>query len=164
MDRLLLTLVTLAVAVAVYALMLKGWRARQARQLDLPRPPVPAGAPEPVFPAVPGLFVGTTDSEDWLDRITVHGLSHRGTGRLLVCRDGVRLTRAGLDELLVPVGSLTSVDVEEALAGKVVHGGMLVLTWRLGPRTLASAFRADDRSTHVPLRDAIAALISLEVA
>jgi len=164
MDRFLLTLATLAFACAVYALMRKGWRSRQARQSDLPPPPVADGDSEALFPAVPGLFVGTTSSSDWLDRIAVHGLSHRGKGQLLLCRDGVHISRDGFDDVFVPVGSLEAVGVEEALAGKVVSGGMLVLTWRLGPRSLASAFRADDRTTHVPLRDAIAALISLEAA
>jgi hypothetical protein len=164
MDRLLLTLATLAFAGAVYALMRKGWVSRQGRQADLPAPPVPLGTSDPLFPAVPGLFVGTTGSDDWLDRIAVHDLSHRSKGRLVLCHDGVHISRDGLDDLFVPVGSLEAVSVEESLAGKVVSGGMLVVTWRLGPRSLASAFRADDRTSHVPLRDAIAALISLEAA
>lgn len=164
MDRFLLTLGTLAFALAVYALMRKGWRSRQRRQVDLPAPHVASGDSEPLFPAVPGLFVGTTSSDDWLDRIAVHGLSHRANGRLLVCGDGVHVEREGLDDVFLPVHELLSAEVEESLAGKVVSGGMLVLTWQLGGRRLASAFRADDRTTHVPLRDAIAALISLEAA
>jgi len=162
MDRFLLTLATLTFACAVYALMRKGWRSRQTRQADLPAPRIPVGDAEPLLPAVPGLFVGTTSSDDWLDRIAVHGLSHRGSGRLVVCGDGIHIERDGLGGLLIPADDLVSVEVEEALAGKVVSGGMLVLTWRLGERRLASAFRADDRTDHVPLRDAIAALISLE--
>jgi hypothetical protein len=164
MDRLLLTVATLAFAAAVYALMRRGWHNRQARQADLPAPPVAEGTSEAVFPAVPGLFVGTTDSSDWLDRIAVHTLSHRAKGTVRVCRDGVHLDRDGLDEVYLPLGSIEQVAVEESLAGKVVSGGMLVLTWRLGERSLATAFRADDRTTHVPLRDAIAALVHLEVS
>ena len=162
MDRLLLTLATLALAGGSYLLMLKGWRSRQRRQADVPPPPVPSGAAEVLVPAVPGLFVGTTSAGDWLDRIAVHHLSDRARAELVVARDGVHLEREGLPELFVPLADLEHVSVEEALAGKVVSGGMLVLTWRLGARRVASAFRADDRAAHVALRDALSALLPVE--
>ena len=155
MDRLLLTLGTLALALVAYAGMLKGWRARQGRQSDLPAPPVPTSEAAVVAGPVPGLFVGTTGADSWLDRVAVHHLSTRAAAQALVAEDGVHVDRAGLPELFVPWSDLDRADVETALGGKVVSTGMLVLTWRLGDRVLRSAFRADDRDAHTLLLNAI---------
>ena len=158
-SRILLTLGTLLVAGAAYALMLRGWRARGRRQADLPAPPVATGTAPLLVAGVPGLFVGTTGADHWLDRIAVHGLSHRASGEMAVAADGAHIARDGVPPLFVPVEALEAVTVETALAGKVVSTGMLVLTWRLGPRRLASGFRADDPSDHARLREALIGLL-----
>jgi len=72
-----------------------------------------------------------------------------------VAEDGVHVLRDGLPEVFVPRGDLRAVSVEQSLAGKIVSTGMLVLTWRLGGRELATAFRADDPAAHHRLRDAL---------
>ncbi|MCW2598729.1 MAG: hypothetical protein JWM02_558 [Frankiales bacterium] len=161
-PRILLTAGTLLFAAVVYALMLKGWRARQRRQSDLPAPPVATGVARSLISATPGLFVGTTCATDWLDRIAVHRLSDRSTASLRVAEDGVHLDRPDLPTIFLPLASITAVSIEQSLAGKVISGGMLVVTWRLGARTLASAFRATDHSAHARLRDAITALLPVE--
>ena len=159
MPRLLLTLGTLALASSAYLLMLKGWRGRQRRQADLPAPPTvserPGRGDSAAHERVQGLFVGTTDAERWLDRIAVHHLSDRASGELSVGEHGVVIDRPGLSALLLPWESIESAEVETALGGKVVTTGMLVLTWRLGARRVRSAFRADDRTAHEVLRDAV---------
>ena len=164
LGRVLLTLGTLLFAGVFYALMLKGWRNRQRRQADLPEPPRASGGGRVVVAGVPGLFVGTTSAGDWLDRIAVHHLSDRATGELVVADDVVHVDREGLPELFLPFTSITEVTIEQSLAGKVVSGGMLVVTWRLGARTLASAFRATDSVAHARLRDAITSLLPVETA
>jgi hypothetical protein len=163
MPRLLLTLGTIALALCAYALMLKGWRGRQGRQADLPAPlEGPAG--ESLAPSVPGLVVGTTDAEDWLDRIAVHHLSDRATGRLTLVERGVLLERSCLPALLLPWEAVDSADVENALGGKVVSTGMLLVTWRWGGRRLRTAFRCDDPAQHEVLRAAISARLTLEAS
>lgn len=161
-NRVLLTVGTVLFAAVFYALMLKGWRSRQRRQADLPEPPAATGDARSILPPVPGLFVGTTSAGDWLDRIAVHRLSDRSTAELLVAEDGVHLVREGLPELYLPFPVIEAVSIEQSLAGKIVSGGMLVLTWRLGSRSLATAFRATDHSAHARLRDAITALLPVE--
>ncbi|MCW2671699.1 MAG: hypothetical protein JWP14_288 [Frankiales bacterium] len=164
MDRLLLTLGTLAFCSVGYALMARGWRSRLRRQADVPSPAVSDGAARVLVDWVPGLFVGTTAAGDWLDRIAVHQLSDRATGELCLAEDGVHVIRDGLPEVFVPRADLRGATVEQSLAGKIVSTGMLVLTWRLGDRELASAFRADDPAAHVRLRTALAALVPLEIS
>jgi hypothetical protein len=163
MDRLLLTLGTLAFCATGYALMLKGWRSRQSRQHDLPAPPVSDGTAK-VLEAEPGLFVGTTRASDWLDRIVVHQLSDRATGELCLAADGVHVLRDELPEVFIPLADLRAVAVEQSLAGKVVSTGMLVLTWQLGTETLASAFRANDPAAQVRLRDHLTTMLPVEIA
>lgn len=158
-DRVLLTLATLLFACAVYLLMYRGWRSRQRRQSDLPPPPVaPADPGSVVVGAVPGLFIGTTTEHDWLDRIAVHDLSHRAAGWLTVRSGGVVIEREGLADLHLPYDVLLDAGTGDALAGKVVgRDGLLLLTWRLGARTLRTGFRADDHSAHRRLADAVRA-------
>ena len=155
MDRLLLTVGTFALCVVCYALMARGWRSRLRRQVDVPAPPRSDGRAQLLLDAVPGLYVGTTAADDWLDRIAVHHLSDRATGELCLAEDGVHVLRDGLPEVFVPRQDLLGASVEQSLAGKVVSTGMLVLTWRLGQREVATAFRADDPAAHPRVRDAL---------
>ena len=159
MDRLLLTLGTLALAFLAYAGMLKGWRSRERRQSDLPVPAVATGTAALLAGPVPGLFVGTTGADSWLDRVAVHHLSDRAAAEASVATDGVHVARAGLPELFVPWSDLERADVETALGGKVVSTGMLVITWRLGDRRLRTAFRADDGDAHALLLNAISTTV-----
>ena len=157
MERTGYTLLTLLAVGLLYLLMLRGWRSRQRRQGDLPPPPRP---PERrgglLLPAVPGLFVGTTYAEDWLDRIAVHDLAHRAAGWLLVATDGVHVQREGLPDLYLPYDVIESAAPGDALAGKVVgREGLLLVDWHLGGRLVTSGFRADDHGAHRRLADAI---------
>lgn len=161
-DRVLLTVATLLFALAVYGLMYRGWRSRQRRQSDLPAPaPPPADRGRVLVGATPGLFVGTTTDGDWLDRIAVHGLSDRATGWVSVSDTGVLVEREGLPDLFLhfdPTRADPVLDAAtgDALAGKVVgRDGLLLLTWRLGSRTLQSGFRADDHAAHRRIADLV---------
>jgi hypothetical protein len=155
MQRLLLTFGTFGLAGLGWLGMLRGWRRRQGRQFDLPAPALPSRPVRQVLPGVPGVWVGTTGAGDWLDRVAVHHLSDRAAAEVVVAQDGVHVHRDGLRELYLPLADVTAVSIEQALAGKVMSGGMLVVTWRLGDRLLASAFRADDHAAHAVLRDAL---------
>jgi hypothetical protein len=166
LDRVLLTLATFAFAGGCYLLMLKGWRSRQRRQADLPAPPAPPAVAAPaVLAPVSGVYVGTTSAADWLDRIAVHGLSDRSTARLTVATDGVHVDRAPLPELYLPYAAVEQVALGDALAGKVMgRDGLVLLTWRLGERSLTSGFRADDHADHARLVDAVSAQLSRATA
>ena len=154
--RALLVLGGLLALVGAYLLMLRGWRSRQRRQAFLPAPPVPSGAGTTVVGAVPGLFVGTTFAGRWLDRVAVHGLSDRSLAELTVATDGVHVDREGASPVFVPFEAVERAEPGDALAGKVMGpGGLLLLTWRLGDSTVTSGFRATDHGEHARLADLI---------
>ena len=157
MDRVLLTAGFLLAVVALWLLMLKGWRGRVRRQGDLPPPPAPpVDRGEVVLPATAGLFVGTTFADDWLDRVAVHDLAHRAAGWIRLDTAGVTVEREGLPDLFLPYGDVERASLGDALAGKVIgKGGMVLLDWRLGSRLLTSGFRADDHGAHGRLVDAV---------
>ena len=158
-DRVLYVGAMLLAVGLLYLLMLKGWRSRQRRQGDLPAPPEPPFEQgEPLLPAVAGLFVGTTTTGQWLDRVAVHDLGHRAAAWLVVAADGVHVEREGLPDLYLPWSVVESAGLGDALAGKVVGpDGLLLVQWRLGGRSLTSGFRADDHDAHRVLADAITA-------
>jgi hypothetical protein len=156
-ERVLLTAGVLLAVVLLWLLMLKGWRGRLRRQADLPPPPSPPQVRgDVVVPATPGLFVGTTFADDWLDRVAVHDLAHRAAGWIRLDTAGVTVEREGLADLFLPYADLERASVGDALAGKVIGPeGMVLLDWRLGGRLLTSGFRADDHGAHRRLVDAV---------
>ena len=161
--RLLLTLGMLVFLLGISLLMLRSWRRRLRSQSDLPPPPrPPQSLGDVVVAAVPGLFIGTTFADDWLDRVAAHGLAHRASGWVSVHTDGVRFDREGESELYLPFTDVTAAEVGDALAGKVIgKGGMLLVDWRLGDRLLTSGFRADDHREHRRLAEAISAHLTV---
>jgi hypothetical protein len=150
LERAALTLGMLLLVALLYLLMLKGWRSRQRRQGDLPPPPAaPEVRGEILVGAVPGLFVGTTFAEDWLDRVAVHDLAHRAAGWLVLTTDGVHVEREGLPDLYLPYDCVEQAATGDALAGKVMgRDGLLLVDWRLGGRLLTSGFRAEEHAAH----------------
>ena len=163
-QRVELVLLGAAAICGVYLLMLRGWRRRQRRQSFLPAPATPVGAAQVVVGAVPGLFVGTTFAGRWLDRVAVHGLCDRSLAELSLRTDGVHLDREGAGELFLPYADIDDAAPGDALAGKVMgRGGLLLLTWRLGGTLLTSAFRADDHAQHTRLAAAIRAHLATPV-
>lgn len=149
-PALLLTALVLAVAVGGWLLMLRGWRRRKARQgdVELPAPPTTSGAQR--LPPLSGLYVGTVTAGDWLDRVAAHGLGFRAPGVLRYDDAGVTVERDGELPFLIPLEALREVRLAQALAGKVVGpGGLLVVTWDLEGRALDTGFRAQDPGAHV---------------
>jgi hypothetical protein len=166
-----------AVAVVVLAiflawgLMYLGWKRRQARQSDVaPLPAVPEGLAERArAEGVEGSYVSTTTATDPLDRITAHGLGDGGVAHVLVAdggsaEAGVLVARTGAPDLFVPATALADVRVESMRAGKAAPHGLLVIEWRLGDRSLATAFRPRDQHEREGVMRSVRALIARQDA
>lgn len=161
MIRLVLVLVCLAVLAGALLGMWVGWRHRAGRQRELR--PLPEPAAElgcPIIEGETGLYVGTTSSRSWQDRIVVHGLGRRAAATATLFPAGLVIDRVGDSVIYVPAASIIEGRLAPALAGKVVGaGGLLVVRWRLGDWVLDTGFRADDERRYPEWLRAIAGLV-----
>lgn len=159
LSRLLLTVLLLAVFGGLCWLMWRGYQRRAARQADLP---VPASAPpSPVDPAdgIEGVYGSTTTHGDWLDRIAVHGLGVRSNAWVAVSGQGVFIAREAAPDLFIPAADLVGAELAPGIAGKVTGGeGVVLVTWRLGGRTLDTGFHPRAKAGRERLVEAVNAV------
>ena len=132
--------------------MLRGWRNRTQRQIELigTLPAMPDLVGPAVIAPTRGLYVGSTIAPDWLERVTVGDLGFRCRAVLTRYPEGILLERSGAAEIFMPGPTITGVRVESALAGKV-GPAILVIRWRLPSGTeIDTGFRGDDRDDYAP--------------
>lgn len=136
--------VSLAV-IAVFCLLIwLGWRSRKRRQSHLP---APAEVPAELIEADPsaaaeGMVIGTVKAEDYLDRIAVHQLGLRTTGRIEIHDGGVAIFRAGARNLFIPAEQVAYARTDRGVVGKFVEkDGAIILGWALGDQDVETAFR-----------------------
>ncbi|EQD84740.1 hypothetical protein [Saccharopolyspora erythraea] len=165
LERLLWVLGMLALAALVFFGMRRGWVNRARRQAaELPGfPEAPEDAGAELLAAATGMYVDTTTAGDWQDRIAVGDVGHRANGTVHLHRSGLRIDRDGASPLWIPAASVQDARVDHKLANKVVPGaGLLVVTWRLGERSLDTGFRCDDKEVHNEWVEAVRALATPE--
>jgi hypothetical protein len=150
----------LAVFVLVLAGLWLGWRNRGRRQVAIPDlPSVPDAFGDDLVPPLGGLYVGTTISAEWQNRIVVHTLGQRADAIARLTDAGFLIERQGSGSIFVPTSQLLDARLEPALAGKVVgKGGLLVVRWQHGEIDLDTGLRADDKTQYPAWVDAINAI------
>lgn len=159
-EKLLPTLLTIAIVAVVFALMWWGWRSRVRRQSGLPDPPQPpADLLDRVTARADGMYVVTTPTAQPLERIAVHGMGVRGNAEVLVAQDGVLINRQGAPDIYIPRDRLDAVSTTSGMVGKFVErDGLVVFTWRLGDTVVDTGFRARSGEQSRRLEAAAAAL------
>lgn len=150
MTRFELVLGCVVLFVLAVAGMWWGWRNREQRQSELPPlADVPAAIGTELAPPLTGLYVGTTVSTRWQDRIVAHRLGERADATSRLTAAGVLIDRQGSPAIFIPAEHLIDARLEPALAGKVVGaGGLLVLRWQHGEQLLDTGLRADDKTLY----------------
>ncbi|NMO00431.1 transporter [Gordonia sp. TBRC 11910] len=142
----------LALWLLLISLVIKGWRNRGRRQLDLVGdfPVAPEELGEVLIGPDSGLYVGSTLAPSWQDRIAVGDYGDRATTDLVGFASGILFVRKGASEIWIPRESLTAVRTERGLAGKVMTAdGLLVFRWILPSGTeIDSGIRADDKAVY----------------
>lgn len=146
---------------ALLVLMVVGWRRRVRSTSDVPAPaPAPAEPGEPRTRELDGIYVSTTRSGDWLDRIAAHGLGVRSVVTVRVWDAGVELRRRGAPDVFLPRADLLGSGTSGGMAGKVVGGdGLTILTWRNGRHRLDTGLRLRHPADALILREAVTSLI-----
>lgn len=150
MDRLLLTLLCLVFfALCLYG-MRRGWR-RRARAQSVRVPPFPSVPDDPGEPVLEtrGIYVSTTMSGHWQDRIVTRGLGLRGPAVVRLYDGGIEIDRGGAPGFWIPRECVVDVHTARGMAGKVMGTeSLLVFTWRLGEVELDTGLRGDDLSAY----------------
>ncbi|MEU1308476.1 hypothetical protein ABZ419_06200 [Streptomyces cinnamoneus] len=140
----------------LYWLMREGWKWRSTLQGDLPElPAAPAAPGEPTL-TMTGRYHGSTTAGQWLDRIVAHGLGTRSKAGLTLTEQGVAVARPGAQDFFIPAAALRGARREAGIAGKVLpEGGLLVITWQHGDKTIDSGFRSDRAAEHAAWIEAL---------
>jgi hypothetical protein len=155
----LAVLILALVLVGSYLLMWRGWRRRAARHRDLPEPLRELPPAEAVFGPIPGIYLGTTTSGDWLNRVVAHGLGRRAAASFTVTEAGVTVERRSEPALSIPAAALRAVRIDRAAAGKAVRRPeYLIITWSHGDYELDTALRPNQQSDLTRLQPAVASL------
>jgi len=157
--RIGLSVLLLAVFAGLCLLMWRGYRNRARRQADVPVPASTAPTPVDAADGVEGVYASTTTHGDWLDRIAVHGLGVRSNAWVSVNDEGVFFAREAAPDLFIPAGDVVGAELAPGIAGKVTGGtGVVLVTWRLGERTLDTGFHPRAKAGRDMLVDAINSL------
>lgn len=155
-GTLVASLIMAAVLVVVIGLliraMMRGWRGRALRQVELvgALPPLPDTVGQAVVPPLKGLYVGSTFAPNWHDRIVVGDLGYRTKAVLTRYPEGIMVQRSGARPIWIPAETVTAVRLERGMVGKALtHDGILAIRWRLPSGTeIDTGFRGDDRTKY----------------
>lgn len=142
-----------AVLIAVFiALMLRGWKRRALRQLELVGrlPALPDAVGPALIAATKGLYVGSTLAPSWQDRIAVGDLGYRTKAVLTRYPEGIMMQRSGTTPIWIPDDAITAIRTERGIAGKAMtHEGILAIRWKLPSGTeIDTGFRGDNRDEY----------------
>lgn len=159
MDRLLPTLIIVAVILAVFGLMVAGWATRRRRQAGIARP-VPA--PQTLGAAslvVDGWYVATTKANEPLERIAVHGLGFRARATAGVHPEGLVLAVRGQQPIIIAPLSLRGAGRATWTIDRVVErDGLVLIGWMLGETPVDTYLRLPDPTAASDLVTALQAL------
>ncbi len=141
--------VLVVVIAVVIQLMMRGWQRRAERQAELignlPDVPDKVGA---ATTTIRGVYVGSTLSPAWNDRVTAGDLGYRSKAVLTRYPEGILLERIRANPIWIPQEAITAVRTERGMAGKVAaRNSILAIRWRLPSGVeIDTGFRANDRS------------------
>ncbi|MFF1829432.1 hypothetical protein [Paenarthrobacter sp. NPDC058040] len=153
--------ITVALILAILAMIGLGWRNRLRRQADVERLPDVPPQLTPATVVAEGQYVATTTAGDWLDRIAVQGLGIRTNAELSIHAEGVLFDRPGASPVFIPLAAVTDVRRDAGMAGKFVEkDGLLVISWKLGARELDTGFRSRQSADQQLLLETLQELIS----
>ena len=150
----LVALVAGLIALALWG-MRRGWQGRVARHSSMAEP---SAFDAPASSGVPGLYLGTSISGDWLDRVAVHELGVRSRASFHLVDGGVGIRRDGTRSFLIPALAVRGVRTDRGVAGTVRgKDSVIVVTWMLADDVLDTGIRADDGADHAALLDGLMA-------
>jgi hypothetical protein len=160
-DKVLPTIVILAVIALAFFGMVWGWRARRRRQSalgPLASPPAELGA---VTLTDELLYVATTRADTPLDRIAVAGLGYRSRAVVTVAAAGIELDLAGAAPAFIPADAIHGAGRATWTIDRAISkDGLVFVRWSLpgadGATEVDSYFRPTDPAALVAAFESIA--------
>ena len=150
----LVALVAGLIALALWG-MRRGWQGRVARHGSMAEP---SAFDAPASSGVLGLYLGTSISGDWLDRVAVHELGVRSRASFHLVDGGVGIRRDASRSFLIPASAVRGVRTDRGVAGTVRgKDSVIVVTWMLAEDVLDTGIRADEGADHAALLDGLMA-------
>lgn len=158
MERLLLVLAVLAFFVLCAGLMWLGYRGRRRRQAaelpDFPAVPTDFG-PDELAPLA-GVYVSTTTTASWQDRVARGDIGFRSPATLHLHADGLHVARDGAQGLWIPLASIEHARTAAGLAGKVMGTeSLLVVRWTVDGTGFDTGLLADEPERYREWIDAL---------
>lgn len=148
------TLIIIAIVVIIFVVMWRAWRKRTMR--DTAVLPVTEVTTTPLVSLSRVFYVATTVEGEPLERIAIPGLKYRGYCDVDVHSEGLVVTVAGESPVVIPAKQVTEVTTGQMRIDKVVErGGLLIVKWQDGERTLETSFRPRDPAEQLQLEQAI---------
>lgn len=152
MTGLIVALCVILFWLALVGLMLRGWKRRGRRQAQTigEFPTVPDETGERRLGPNTGLYVGSTISPSWTERVAVGDYGDRAACSISMFAQGVLIDRQGASPIWIPAAAVTAIRTERGHAGKVMtRDGVLVIRWTLPTGTeIDSGIRCDDKTCY----------------
>jgi hypothetical protein len=152
MGSLIFTAVSAMVIALLIQLMTRGWRHRALRQAALigTLPAIPDTVGSAIVAPTDGMYVGSTLTPSWHDRVAVGDLGYRSKAVMTRYPEGIMMQRSGASPIWIPQQSITGVHTQRGIAGKITtRNGILVIRWRLPSGTeIDTGFRGRDRDEY----------------
>jgi len=131
-DKVLATVVVLALIALALTGMAIAWRKRVARdsrfQIVSPGAPIVSHSSAPA--EFSGLYVATTLASDPLQRVTLPGLSFRADAHVLVSTDGLSIAPRGEKSTFIPAAQIVQIHRTQVAIDKAVEkDGLTAVSW-----------------------------------
>lgn len=160
-DRVTPALLVIGFTVVLLVLMYVGFRRRQKRQGDIPRPlAVPTDPGARLIELDDLLYVASTRRDQPLERIAVAGLGFRGRASIVVFDRGIALGIAGEPDAFIPAADIEAIEHATWTIDRVVErDGLVRLAWRLGDTAVDSYLRIGDGTDQTAFMSAVRGIL-----
>jgi hypothetical protein len=162
-DKVLPTLVVIAVLLLAFLAMYAGWRRRNRRDVTAGGGyEAPVSQPQAaVLAEAETFYVASTRGGNHLERLALPGLKFRGRARLTVTNDGVTIAIHGEQPVFVPKSAVTAIGAATTAIDRAVEkDGLLRLSWTTSGGVSADSFlRVVDPADRAPVIGAIESLL-----
>lgn len=145
MDRLIPTLIVVAILAIAITLMTLSWRTRKRRQSGLVPTVIPPESLGEEYGTFETFYVATTVAGDPLERIAVRGLGFRARSFVTIAEAGMLIPIGGQPDIFVPAADLRDAGTATWTIDRVVEpDGLVAVGWILGDIAIDSYFRASE--------------------